>query len=466
MSTSYKKILKAVSLFTGVQGLSILLNLVRTKLAALILGPAGIGLNSIFNEMRELIHSTSNMGMDVSGVRTISMAYEASIPQPLSPEGEGGVVTPGTRNQKLETSITLTRSWVMLLAVFGALLCLALSEPLSLLTFSDYSHTWDYALLSPAVAFSTLTCGEMAVLKGVRKIKSLATVSILNVAAGLVTTIPIYYVWGMKGVVPALVVLTAAMFVIAACFSYREYPLHLCFRRSTLAKGMPMLVLGLSFVLSGLACHGSDIAVRTYINNTVSLHMVGLYSAGFTIIMTYGGMIFASLENDFFPRLSGIWSDPKGRQKAICQQTEVLLYIIIPLILVMIIVLPWAVPLLFSSEFNPVIPMTQIASVGLLFRAVYLPFGYVPLAAGDSRNYLALEVISYAFILIAVITGFQLYGLTGAGAGLVASHVLDATMAVAYAWCKYGIRPSRRIILMVAASTVIFAIVLALIFLM
>ena len=448
MSNSYKKILQAVSLFTGVQGLNILLNLVRTKRAALILGPAGMGLNSIFNEMRELIHSTSNIGMDVSGVRTISLAYEEEQ-ETRNPE-----------TQKLQDAIALTRSWVMLLSLFGMLICLSLSGMLSWLTFSDYSHTWDYALLSPAIAFSTLTCGEMAILKGVRRIKALAAVSVLNVAAGLLTTIPIYYIWGMKGVVPALVVLTATMFVIVICFSYRTYPLRLSMRKQTLVKGIPMLVLGLSFVLSNLACHGSGIAVRTYLNNTVSLHMVGLYSAGFTIIMTYGGIVFASLENDFFPRLSGIFNDPIARQKTICQQTEVLLYIIIPLILVMIFALPIAVPLLFSKDFNDVIPMTQIASVGLLFRAVYLPFGYVPLAAGDSKSYLVLEILSYTFIFIAVVTGFHFYGLTGAGAGLAVSHLMDSMTSVSYAWWRYGIRPGRRIVLMALTSAAAFTLIL------
>ena len=73
---SYKKIYKASGLFGSAQGFGILLNLVRTKLVALLLGPTGIGLNSIYNETRELMHSASNLGMDVSGIRGISQSYE------------------------------------------------------------------------------------------------------------------------------------------------------------------------------------------------------------------------------------------------------------------------------------------------------------------------------------------------------------------------------------------------------
>ena len=76
MNTAYKNIFKATTLFGGVQGLNILLNLARTKLVAIFLGPAGVGLSSIFNETRELIHESTNLGMDQSGVREISVAYE------------------------------------------------------------------------------------------------------------------------------------------------------------------------------------------------------------------------------------------------------------------------------------------------------------------------------------------------------------------------------------------------------
>ena len=64
MRKDYSNILKATSLFGSVQGLNILINIVRTKLVAMLLGPAGVGLNSIYNETRELVHSTTNLGLE------------------------------------------------------------------------------------------------------------------------------------------------------------------------------------------------------------------------------------------------------------------------------------------------------------------------------------------------------------------------------------------------------------------
>ena len=47
--SSYRHILKYTSLFGGVQGLNILIGLVRNKVIAILLGPLGVGLISIYN---------------------------------------------------------------------------------------------------------------------------------------------------------------------------------------------------------------------------------------------------------------------------------------------------------------------------------------------------------------------------------------------------------------------------------
>lgn len=441
---SNKHILKIIGLFSGVQGLNLLLNLVRTKLAALLLGPSGIGLNSIYNEMRELIHTTTNVGMDVSGIRQVSQAYESDD------------------KEAVERSVALTRSWVLLLALVGTFICLVLAEPLSWITFSDFEHTWDFVLLSPSIAFSTLACGEMAILKGTRRIKILASVSVLNVLAGIITTIPIYYIWGMAGVVPAIVLLTMAMYIIVAAFSYGMQPLRLSFGKDNLKTGLPMLVLGMSFVLTGMVSHGTELAVRTYLNNVGSLHIVGLYSAGFTIVMTYGGVVFASLESDYFPRLSGVFTDSEKRVETMVAQTEMLLLLITPLAAIMMVVLPWIVPLLFSDEFMDIVPMAQMATIGLVYRAVYLPAAYMPLSAGDYKSYFCLETLSYVVILCGVILGYNTYGLEGTGIALTISNLFDMIVTLLFVRWRYNVTVSRRIIILLIAATLFLPVILRL----
>ena len=65
---SYSHILKYTSLFGGVQGLGILVGIVRNKLVALLLGPDGMGLVSLFNSTIKLVSDSTNFGLSMSAV--------------------------------------------------------------------------------------------------------------------------------------------------------------------------------------------------------------------------------------------------------------------------------------------------------------------------------------------------------------------------------------------------------------
>lgn len=424
MKTSYKDILKATTLFGGVHGLNILLNLVRTKLAASLLGPAGMGLNAIFNESRELVHEISNIGMDQSGVREISLAY--------------GMEEGAERNSRLEDSIRLTRSWVLLLSLFGIVLMVLLAAPLSWLTFSDSSHTLDYVLLSLAVGFSSMTCGEMVVLRAMQRLRTVALISVLHVVVGILTTIPMYYFWGINGVVDALVLMTFSMVVVTCVYSFREYRPSYQFDWEFLKRGKKMLIIGLSFVVSGIVLHGSNLAIQSTLNYFGALESVGLYNVMYSIVIAYSSnIIFASLNADYYPRLSSAFYNTVERTQIVNRQIEVSVGLVFPLVVVMVFLMPVIVPLISSQEFLPIVPAAQLAVISLLFRSLYLPLGYMPLSGGDSYIFLLLETASCACIIPCVIGGYLIWGITGLGIGLLVSNLIDCVFGVVCARVKY-----------------------------
>ena len=59
-SNNYTHILKYASLFGGVEGLIVLISIIRNKLVALILGPEGMGLMSLFNSTIKLVSDSTN----------------------------------------------------------------------------------------------------------------------------------------------------------------------------------------------------------------------------------------------------------------------------------------------------------------------------------------------------------------------------------------------------------------------
>lgn len=431
------------------QGFNIAIKLLRTKLVAVILGPTGVGLNSIYNETRELLHCSTNLGLDVSGVRGISAAYEKSLAAKTEEEAE-------LARNEIHEQVTLLRSWVLLLAMFGSLVCAMFATPLSYFTFGDYDHVWGYVLLSPAVGFSTLTCGEMAVMKGLRCIKSLAQVSMVNVITALCVTIPIYYEWGIDGVIPALLAFTFASMAVTLRYSYLAHGVSFTFRKSRLKAGNIMLGIGIVVVVSESLGHVVKLLIQSYLNTNVSTETVGLYNSAYVLTMEYAGIAFAAFESDYFPRISGVAKDIAARSAAVVKQMEVMIMLMIPMLIVFIVLMPYLVPLLLDSKFEAIVPMAQVTAIGLLFRAIVLPNSYLALASGDSKLFFFINMVG-ALDLIIVIPGYMYGGLFGMGVALTIQNFIDMMLCLCISHFYYKVQFSKLSILGIVLGTILLA---------
>ena len=136
---------------------------------------------------------------------------------------------------------------------------------------------------------------------------------------------------------------------------------------------MEMVRLGIAFVLAGIFGSGAEMLIRSYLNVTGDLDVVGLYNVGFMLTVTYAGMVFSAMETDYFPRLSAIACDRKAMSETVNRQIEVSMLLVSPMLATLIIFLPLLIPLLFRSDFLPVVPMAQVAVFSMYLKAISLP---------------------------------------------------------------------------------------------
>ena len=69
---SYSQIMKATSLFGGVQVFNILISVIRSKAIALLVGPIGFGVIGLLNSTLRIIGDFTKVGLDTSAVKEIS----------------------------------------------------------------------------------------------------------------------------------------------------------------------------------------------------------------------------------------------------------------------------------------------------------------------------------------------------------------------------------------------------------
>jgi O-antigen/teichoic acid export membrane protein len=421
---NYSHVLKYTGVFGGVQGLNVLIGLVRNKFVAVLLGPGGMGLVSLFNTTVQLISQATHLGISFSAVRHISEYYDA---------GE---------TEKAAHYVKVVRGWCLLTALLGMLLCMVLGPVLSNTTFAWGDHTLHFVLLAPAIGMIAITGGETAILKGQRKLGALALVQIIAALASLTISIPIYYFFWQAGIVPVIVLMAFVTMCATLWFSLRIYPLRLSGARGILGEGMDMVRLGVAFTLAGVVGSAAEMVVRSYLNVVANLDVLGLYNAGYMLTITYAGMVFSAMETDYFPRLSGVNRDVEQTNYTVNRQMEVSLLIIAPMLTGLIALLPILIPQLFTSEFAPVIPMAQVAALAMFFKVLTLPVAYITLARGYSMTYLMLEAAYYVVFVLFIVLGYEHWGLLGTGIAITMAHVFDYLMINLYAYKKYGYRVS------------------------
>ena len=424
----YSHILRYTGLFGGVQGLNILIGIVRNKLVAMILGPNGMGLISLFNSTIKLVSDSTSFGISMSAVRNISEDFDRQ------------------NIEKLEADVALVRSWSFLTALLGMFVCIAFSPLLSSFTFSWHGHTLHFIFLSPIVAITAITGGELAVLKGVRRLKALAGISVYSVIGALLVSVPLYYIYKEKAIVPSLVIMAFIQMALTIAVSYKIFPLRLSLSRSVLRQGYSMIRLGIAFVFAGILGSGADFVIRSYISNVAGIDTVGLFNAGYMLTMTYVGTVFSAMETDFFPRLSGVSSLGFTFNRTVSNQIEVMLLLVSPLLVVFTFTLPILLPLLYTGKFLPALGMIQIIVLAMYFRALKLPVEYIPLAKGDSLSYLFLEAFYDIVLVVLVIILFRKFGLTGAGIAVTLAGIIDFIVVFIYARLRYAYKPTAGIV--------------------
>jgi O-antigen/teichoic acid export membrane protein len=405
--SSYRQVMKATSIFGGVQVFQIFIRIIRAKFVAVLLGPAGMGIAGLLGTTIQLIASLTNFGLGTSAVKEISGAFASG------------------RKTEMSRKTVIVRRWVWITGMLGALLIFFSASWLSELTFGNNNYTYAFIWLSITLLLNQISTGQNVILRGARKVKLLAQASVLGSSLGLITTIPLYYYYGIDGIVPGIIVTSVVTLVLSWYFSskvaIKDVPVSF---KDTWSEGKDMLKLGLMLSLSGLITLGASYLVRIYISREGGVDQVGFFSAGFSIINSYVGMIFTAMATDYFPRLSGVSSIKEKYNLEINQQTEIAILILAPIVLIFLIYIKWGIILLYSVKFLPVVPMVLWSVLGILFKAVSWAIGFLFLAKGDSKLFLWNEVVFNVYYLMLNILGYYLFGLKGLGIAFLLSYGL------------------------------------------
>ena len=427
-------VVKAMGVFSGVQALNILCSVVRCKLVAMWIGPAGIGLFAIWNSALDMINTATNLGVRSSSVRDISAD-----------------VSRGDR-AAISRVVTVVRRWSLWLGVAGALLTMAFAPLLSRISFGDDRHVFGFVALSVAVFVMSLSNGEQAILQGTSMLARLAKATASGTVAGLVISVPLFYFLRVDSVLLSVIVCAVCSALFAFVYRNREYPRAPLTNREVMAQGRAFVRLGIFMTVGALLALVSNYAFVAYLNWQGGEELVGYYQASYTLANKYVGLVLAALGMEYYPRLSRVATSRLRLGLFTSQEINITLAVLTPMVMVMILLRQVVVHLLYTPQFEVVFTCLTWMLVGMVLRAISWCMSFVILAKGDGKAYIVTESLSVAVGFALNVIGYSRYGLAGLGFSFVLWYVIYNVIVAAVIFGKYKMRLHRSVWGNMAAS--------------
>lgn len=405
---SHQSLLKSTGIFGFAQVVKVVLGVISTKCVAVFIGPVGLGIYGLLNNTLSIIGSVTGFGLNTVSVREISLAATSEDDSLLSHK------------------ISLLEKWAVLVGIFGAVISVVLSPWLSELTFGTTNKYYWFVILAVNFCITSLTVVRVALLQGKRMLRQLALSNVVTSFWVTVTMIPVYYFFRLNGIVP--VILLSGIIGLLVNLYYTK-SIKIIRKKTTfrddIANARPIMRMGFLLSLNVIFGYLCTLGIKLYLNQSgAASHVLGMYEAGTTLVISYMGLVFNAMGTDFYPRLTAIHEDDEKVSKLVNHQTEVALLIITPAVLFLYFAAPFIIPVLFSKSFSDVVLFLQFALVALILKAIIWPMGFLILAKGNTKQYFKQELAGDAMNIIFSILFYHFYGLVGLGLAMVLNYLI------------------------------------------
>ena len=441
---SYSTILRSSAIIGSSTAIRILIGLVRLKIAALYLGPVGIGLIGLYNSLINMTANLSSLGLAKSGVRRVAAVHA----------------------EEDETTISKVRGalfWGTLgLSIAGALLFLSTSGLIARGILQRPDKQPEVAWLALGVMAGVLITYQTALLTGFRRIGDLARVRVISAVVSAVAGVAAVALFGEQGLVAFVLAVPIATLIIGRLFLRKIKTNHVAtptFAEMRQEWGS-LASLGIIFVISGFVCMMGDLAVRTMIQRQLGPESLGHFQALWTISVTNLGLILGAMSTDFYPRLSAVFHEPAKAVRLINEQTEVALLLCAPLLLIGLAFAPLLLRILYSAEFLPASEVLRLQFVADVLKVVSWPLGISLMAAGAGKTYFGTELTTATILVGVVFFALPYFGLHAVGLAYFCLYACYAPLVYVILKKRIGFRYSRFVIRFTAtllgATVVVF----------
>lgn len=405
---------------------STLLSIISSKIMAIVVGPFGVGIYSLIQQLT----TTSSIVGSVGG-------SNVALTQGIA-----------SRKGRDRDDFIVTAFWILAIGGITSSVSLVLFAPwIAPFVFgaNDTSSVNLVRWTALPVALLVMLTYLVGVLNGHLAVGRIAAVQVVGAGMNALISYPIsliadtgYYV----AFVGMMTIAFALQIVVALAKIRREKYLHpiaangLRFRLTRAATRPYFAVAGTMMITSIVASVGL-LAVRALIVQYRGVADAGIFNVAWVVCIAYPALILGSLGTYYLPKLSQT-EDREKRNRLMNDVFRLTTVLLVPLELLVIVMKPLVIDILYSEEFYPSLVILRWMLIGVHLKAASWVFAMPMFSYADMKTHFWTGNLWYiGFVGFSVLSVVYLDTLEIIGVGFVVEYAVYMLYSVHYARSRH-----------------------------
>ncbi len=376
--------------------LKIVINLISTKVVAVLIGPQGVALIGQFNNLMTLATITSSGGISNGIVKYVSEFK--------------------SEKSKYESYVNTALYITLISSIVTAIGIIIFAKSICLLLFSDLTYISIIYIVSLTITLYALNSFFLSIINGMKLYDKFILINLISSVCGLIFTVILVYFYRMYGALLALATYQSIVILITInivrrnnLFSIRNFK----FNYSKIIGKQLFSFSLMAFI--ALIWPLVNILTRTTIINEISVDSAGIWDGMNRISLLISALIGTAIATFYLPRLSEI-IDNKTLRTEILSGMKLMLSITFIMILGLYIFRDMIIDILFTHQFSSMADLFFYQLLGDFFWVAKMTLSVNMLAKAMTKQYIYVELgfgmLYYILSRIFIHYGFGIEGVS------------------------------------------------------